>query len=771
MPPGSPSTDESSAHNDDSRTCDSCTYSACAVAIGVPSHYPREAEVLFVLGHLDEQEAEHQSVLEGSDMGRIWRWADRTFGVKKWAVAAGTRCFRPERDPSPNEWQTCAIRWLFPLIRAKKPKLIITLGAEALTLVTGNSKMNIYKGKLLHIGDFRVLCLPSPKAYRRPGQSIDAWFELADLAKGLLDVKTGGAKLGRYSLLSLPEHAAAALEALPHGSVAYDYETTGLDPWKDQLICVGVSGQEGLAFSIDLKQPGCKAVWAGWLKAAATGTDYKLIAFNGAFENLWDRIHLGVPTQLHQDSWLQAVHVDENAANSLKILVARYFPFAAGYEQGVDVTSGKATVQDLWEYNCADADLTLRMSNLLPQHRPDDAANLKLCVDMTHRGMKADAEAADALGKVFRTEQMRAVSALRQDTDFTNWARAGGSLGNPGHLATLLYDIWKLPLLDSTTTGRRSTEADVLKKLAKTCKPVEHILAWRKAEKLLGTYVSALPQHIHTDGRVHPEWCYGRTKTWRLSCRNPNLQNLPKKGGFRDVYVAEEGHALISVDFSQIELRVLAALSGEPSMLEAYRQKLDLHRTTASQMLKIPMEAVTDDQRNWAKTINFGIIYGMKAYSLGERLKLSTAEADRLLERWWETYPRVRLFMATQVETGKSTGVVTSIFGRKRRLPALNSHDIREQEHACNQACNFPIQCAAADITFAAMRACAAVGLPPIAQVHDELLFEVPAIRTSYFADLAQKTMTQAYLPGSDMLFTVDVEVGTRWGSLEPWKK
>lgn len=690
-------------------------------------------------------------------------WADQTLGPGTWGAVSIARCAQ-ERKPSVDEWQTCAIKWLFPLIREAKPEVVVALGADAMTVLTGKSGVRGNLGKVLGIGDYRVMILEHPRSAERTDDGPARWRAQATLLPGLLKAKTFGAKLGSYRLLSLPEAVARALgEIPPEVPVGYDYETTGLDPWVEDLICVAVSVKARSAFSIDLTIPANRTLWTGWLKANAVG---RLVPFNAGFENLWDRVKLGVETVAYQDAWLQVRCQDENQPSKLKTVAGLLFPESMGYDRNIEFRPGvKYTAADLWEYNCTDADLTLRISEKLPKHPKEDAINSAIVTDLRITGMAVDLDALKDFGKTLRSTMFTAVSHLRSHQDYVGWERAGGVLTSADAVSDLLFNRLRLPILDTTPSGAPSTEQAVLKKLTKHSPIPQLILDWREAFKQVSTYTESLPKFVRADGRIHPDWSYGRTSTWRLACSDPNLQNQTDDPALRNAFVAKPGHVLVSLDFSQMELRILAALSGDEGMLAAYREGRDLHTETAAAIAGCPVAEVSKAMRDRAKTINFGIIYGMSEGVLAERLSLSLEDAKVLLTKFWEIRPGVRAFLDRCIAQARDQGFVETPFGRKRLLPLAATGSARERGHAANQACNFPIQCSAADITFAAMRNTRGVATL-VAQVHDELIFEVPEAEALDTAMRLKNIMTQAYLPGSDLVFAVDAAIGPRWGSL-----
>lgn len=309
---------------------------------------------------------------------------------------------------------------------------------------------------------------------------------------------------------------------------------------------------------------------------------------------------------------------------------------------------------------------------------------------------------------------------------------AGGpfNIGSPKQLGQILFEKMKLPTGKKTKTGY-STDNDVLEGLVKDHPFVEHILQWRELSKLRSTYVDALPQLIHkADGRLHTTFNQALTATGRLSSHNPNLQNIPirteRGNAIRRAFVADPGSELVSADYSQIELRILAHITGDPGLVRAFEQNLDIHAATASEVFEVPLAHVTSEMRRKAKAVNFGLAYGQGAFGLAETLRIPRAEASEIINRYFARFSGVKTYMTDTVEEAQKKGYVETIFGRRRYLDELYSKSPAVRKFGERAAINAPIQGAASDLVKLAM---IKVGLPkgarPLLQVHDELVLEV----------------------------------------------
>ena len=347
------------------------------------------------------------------------------------------------------------------------------------------------------------------------------------------------------------------------------------------------------------------------------------------------------------------------------------------------------------------------------------------------------------------------------------------NMNSPKQLGEILFEKLKLdPKAKKTKTGQYSTSEEVLQKLAYKHEIIQHILKYRTYQKLKSTYVDALPSEIEPkDNRVHTTFSQTTAATGRLSSLNPNLQNIPIRTArgqqIRGAFVAEEGKKIISADYSQIELRLIAELSGEDNMIKAFQNGEDIHTSTASKLFKIPLDQVDKTQRSQAKTVNFGIIYGQGAFALAEQTGLSRTEAKQMIDSYYENYPKLKIFMTEQVEKARKNGFVETILGRKRHLKDINSNNFVVRGHAERNAVNAPIQGSAADIIKVAMinidRALSEGGFKTkmLLQVHDELLFEVPEEEIELIKALIKEKMESAVKTKVPLI--VEVGVGNNW--------
>ncbi len=348
------------------------------------------------------------------------------------------------------------------------------------------------------------------------------------------------------------------------------------------------------------------------------------------------------------------------------------------------------------------------------------------------------------------------------------------NIGSPKQLGEVLFEEMGIPPVRKTKTGY-STDAKVLQQLAIEHPVAEHIITYRELTKLRGTYIDGLLKLISDEGRIHSTLNQTTTATGRLSSDSPNLQNIPVRtelgARIRDAFTASKGRRLVIADYSQIELRILAHMTGEPALVESFVHGEDIHTRTASEVFDVRMESVTPELRRRAKMVNFGILYGISGFGLATRLgNVHPAEAERYIKRYFERYPRVTEFMRETLEEAEELGYSTTLFGRRRYVPELRNANKNIRKLGERIAFNARVQGTAADIIKVAMvdlqPRLSSLGAEMIMQVHDELVFDVDEDRVEEVAGLAVERMVAAY----DLRPPLEVEakVGERWGRVRP---
>ncbi|HEY8424205.1 MAG TPA: DNA polymerase I [Clostridia bacterium] len=447
-----------------------------------------------------------------------------------------------------------------------------------------------------------------------------------------------------------------------------------------------------------------------------------------------------------------ACYIVEGGAgvSSLKKLLSNYncdekFPAASLYRIKQNI------MPDLEKFKPLYYDIELPLSDVL--------------FDMEKAGFKLDLKILDELNQKYN-------DALKDITEkIYELAGERFNVNSPKQLGEILYNKLKLSPAKTTKTKAFSTDAEALEKLKGEHPIIEYILKYRAISKLNSTYVEGLKKVADLDGVVHTEFRQTVTATGRLSSIEPNLQNIPVRDEegkeIRRAFVARPGYKLVTADYSQIELRLLAHFSGEPKLIEAYKNNQDIHTRTASEVFGVPPELVTPVMRRQAKAVNFGIIYGISDYGLAKNLDIPVSLAHKYIQKYFENYPRVKEFMRQSVETAKKSGEVTLASGRKRRIPELNSPNRALRAFGERAAMNMPMQGAAADLIKIAMidvwREFKKQNLKSrlILQVHDELIVEAKEEEVSKVIEILKDKMENAMR--LNVPLKVDIGVGDNW--------
>jgi DNA polymerase-1 len=390
---------------------------------------------------------------------------------------------------------------------------------------------------------------------------------------------------------------------------------------------------------------------------------------------------------------------------------------------------------------------------------------------MERTGVRIDRNELKRLSVMMETE------IARLTADIHRLAGRPFNIGSPQQLGDVLFDDLKLPAPVKYGKGKtRSTAADILEALASEHEIVRQVLEYRQLTKLKGTYVDALPAQIDArTGRLHTSFNQAGAATGRLSSSNPNLQNIPMRTALgreiRAAFIPREGWKLLVADYSQIELRLLAHLSEDPLLVEAFRNGEDIHTRTASEVLGVPPMLVTPEARREAKAVNFGIVYGISGFGLAQQLGIPRAEAEKYIKNYFARYAGVRAFIDRTIAEVRQSGVTRTLFGRERPIPDINSRNANARGFAERTAVNSPLQGTAADLIKLAMISIDArlkkdkLAARMILQVHDELLFETPAKEKEALEKLVCEEMEGVY----ELAVPLVVEVGTgpNWRDLD----
>jgi len=440
------------------------------------------------------------------------------------------------------------------------------------------------------------------------------------------------------------------------------------------------------------------------------------------------------------------------------------------------ITFNQVALEEALPYAAEDADVTLQLHHRLWGELADtgrlrevyeeiEQPLVPVLTEMEETGVLLDCELLRTQSREL-AEKMRAAEEKAHEI-------AGGpfNLGSPKQLQEILFERQQLPVVRKTPKGQPSTAEDVLQELAADYELPEVILEYRGLSKLKSTYTDKLPELVGSDGRIHTSYHQAVAATGRLSSSDPNLQNIPIRTPegrrIRQAFVAPEGYRILAADYSQIELRIMAHLSGDEGLLTAFADDEDIHRATAAEVFDTALDEVTGEQRRSAKAINFGLIYGMSAFGLARQLGIPRADAQAYVDRYFERYPGVRAYMDSTREQAHEKGYVETVMGRRLYLPEINSRNVQRRQYAERSAINAPMQGTAADIIKRAMievhrwLAGEAVDARVIMQVHDELVLEVAEAAAGTVTDGLVERMSRAAELAVPL--KVDTGIGANW--------
>ncbi len=433
-------------------------------------------------------------------------------------------------------------------------------------------------------------------------------------------------------------------------------------------------------------------------------------------------------------------------------------------------------IDEVGPYACEDADISLQLADVLSEKLDElglreiaetmEFPLIYVLADMERTGIRVD---PDVLREISKQLEEELADLERQIYEL---AGERFNIGSPQQLSEILFEKLGLRVVSKTSTGKSSTKESVLQELATEHPLPGLILDWRQLAKLKSTYVDSLPKLIHPEtGRIHTNFNQTVTATGRLSSSNPNLQNIPVRSErgreIRKAFVPEEGWKMLSADYAQIELRILASLSGDEALKEAFRTGQDVHTATAARVFGVSPGQVTREQRRKAKMVNYGIPYGVSAFGLAQRLRCSVKEAQALIDQYKRSFPGVARYLALQVERAREKGYVETLLGRRRYVPDIRSRNRTVRSFAERVAVNMPMQGTQADMIKLAMvrlhDRLAGEGMKSrmLLQVHDELVFETPPGEVEYLRKIVIHEMTNA-LP-LEVPIEVDVGLGDNW--------
>lgn len=589
-----------------------------------------------------------------------------------------------------------------------------------------------------------------------------------------------------YHLITEDEQISLLVERLKNASeFAFDTETTGVDPIRVKMVGMSFAIKEGEAYYVPVPNDdkAAQTLISRFKPALENDKSLKIgqnikydyivfknygITVKGQLFDTMVAHYLLQPEQHHNMDYLAEIYLRYKTIPIEDLIGPR------GKKQ---LNMSQLPPSRICDYAAEDADVTLRLKRHLEQELKNERIETlfydmempltKVLAEMEITGVRIDCDILQQTSVMLSSRIEQIESGI--------YAMAGVTfnVSSPKQVGEILFDRLKIDeKIKKTKTGQYSTTEEILEKLRNKHPIVEKILEQRGLRKLLSTYVNALPELIYPrTGKIHTSFNQTITATGRLSSSNPNLQNIPIRDDdgkeIRRAFIADKGCLFYSADYSQIELRIMADLSGDTHMIDAFLSGADIHAATAAKIYKIPIEQVSKDMRRKAKTANFGIIYGISVFGLSERLNIPRSEAKQLIDGYFESFPQVKEYMDKSIAIAREKGYVETISGRKRMLPDINSRNSVVRGYAERNAINAPIQGSAADIIKIAMIRIAAriekEGLQArmILQVHDELNFNVPANEVEALDSIVKEEMENAYRLKVPLL--VDSGVGENW--------
>lgn len=552
-------------------------------------------------------------------------------------------------------------------------------------------------------------------------------------------------------------------------SVCFDTETTGVNPLLSELVGLSFAYKEGEAYYVPIDDDREKAQQkVDIFRPFFEDEKIEKVGQNIKYDILELRNYdIQVKGKLF-DTMIAHYLINPEIPHGMDYMAKMYLNYTTIHIDELIGPKGKnqKNMRDIdqetvCKYAAEDADITLKLKNILEKELRENKLEqlfneiesplIYVLADMEWTGVRLDLEALEQLAEEYRKEMNQI------EKEIIEMAGIEFNINSPKQIGEILFD--KMKIIDNpkkTKTGQYSTSENELEKLRSKHPIIEKILEQRSLKKLLSTYIEAFPQLINPKtGKIHTSFNQTATATGRLSSSNPNLQNIPIRNErgkeIRKVFIPDEGCTFLSADYSQIELRIMAHLSKDKNMIEAFNKGQDIHAATASKIFKIPLEEVTPDMRRKAKTANFGIIYGITPYGLSQRLGISRSDAKKLIEEYFTTFSGVKRYMDESIAKAREQGYVETIFGRKRFLPDINSQNAVVRGYAERNAINTPIQGSAADIIKVAMNKIykrlsdGGYKSKMILQVHDELDFNVHMNELDEVKNIVVYEMENAY--------------------------
>ena len=600
-----------------------------------------------------------------------------------------------------------------------------------------------------------------------------------------------------YHLISNPDEIDEWVkEAEELGEVAVDTETNSLDPHQAELVGISLSPKIGKACYIPIghKSSKCikKDVVIKKLKKLLEDPSVKKIGQNIKFDFIVFFKH-GITLSAMEDTMLMSYVLDagKNRHNMDTLSELHLGHKTISFKEMVgtgkkEINFSEVEVDKAKDYAAEDADVTFRLyKKFLKNLKSEKLINIyeifekpliKILAYMEIEGVEIDSKFLQSLSKKFEKK------IQKLEKDIFKISKKEFNIGSPKQLGEIIYNDLKIAGLKRTKKGGFATSASVLEDLAfKGNKFPKLILDWRQLSKLKNTYSDALPEHVNpTTKRVHTSFLLAATTTGRLASSDPNLQNIPIKSDdgkdIRKAFKAKKDHLLISADYNQIEMRILADLADVKELKKAFKNDEDIHSLTASQIFNIDIKKVNQDHRRKAKAINFGIIYGISQYGLAKQINVTNYEAEEFLNSYFGKFPEIKVYMDNTIKFCRKSGYVNNIFGRRSHFNGINDKNFNVRNFQERAAINAPIQGSASEIMRLAMIRLdkklseSKITKPKmLLQIHDELIFEVPKKDEKLMTKIIKNEMTsvaQSDFHSFSTPLTVDVNVGDNWGML-----
>ena len=600
-----------------------------------------------------------------------------------------------------------------------------------------------------------------------------------------------------YSLISeIDELDDWIKEAEEVGELAIDTETTSVDPHQASLVGISLSSKVGKACYIPVghkskKNLDKKSVLSK-LKPLLEDPSIKKIGQNIKFDFII-LYREGISISPMEDTMLMSYVLDagKNRHNMDTLSELHLGHKTTTFKELVgsgkkEINFSDVELDKAKDYAAEDADITFRLyKKFIKNLKSEKMINIyeifekpmiEILAFMEMKGIKIDSNFLKFLSLKFEKK------IEKLEKEIFKIAQKEFNIGSPKQLGDIIYNDLKIAGLKKTRKGGFATNASVLEDLAfKGHKFPQLVLDWRQVSKLKNTYSDALPEHVNpTTKRVHTSFLLAATTTGRLASSDPNLQNIPIKSedgkDIRKAFIAEKNHTLISADYNQIEMRILADLAGVKELKKAFKNNEDIHSLTASQIFNIEIKKVDQDQRRKAKAINFGIIYGISQYGLAKQINVSNYEAEEFLNAYFAKFPEIKIYMDDTIKFCRKSGYVNNIFGRRSHFNAINDKNFNVRNFQERAAINAPIQGSASEIMRLAMIRLQKnlsenkkLKSKMLLQIHDELIFEVPKDEVTEMTKIIKKEMTsvsESEHHSFSTPLTVDINIGDNWGAL-----